>query len=99
MRYFEAKVLVPMGDKAYRVAQWEGFLLHLHKGFHKGAPVQGMTREWGNEYMVPYYVAIKCSDTVDVSAPQGVLAHAIKDIFSEEAVYIAVTELAAPFIC
>lgn len=110
MRYFEAKVLVPdpigiRGDgvkvitKADHQARerWESSLLHLYGGFHKGPPVQGRTLRWGDEKMVPYHVAFEL-ETVDLSAPLGFLTRKVKEIFAQEAVYIAVTELAAPFI-
>ena len=99
MRYFEAKVLVPMRSSWSAQGQWEGLLLRLYGGFHQGPSVQGQTCRWGKERMLPYHVAFDLSDTADVSLKLGPIARAVKDIFGEEAVYIAVTELAAPFIC
>jgi hypothetical protein len=98
MRYFEAKVLVPLDKGAAKVEQWEGFLLHLYSGFHKGASVEGRTAEWGKEYMIPYFVAIKNGVDSDPGATVAPLVRAAKDIFGQEAVYCAVTELAASVI-
>ena len=95
MRYFEAKVLVPLDAGATKVEQWESYLLRLFGGFHKGASVQGRTVKWGTEYMVPYHVAFEdCAWPVYLDS----VATAAKHYFDQEAIYIAVTELVTPFI-
>ena len=96
MRYFEAKVLVPLDAGAAKVERWESYLLRLFGGFHKGASVQGRTVKWGTEYMVPYHVAFEGDSTWYDNL--DALTRAAKHYFDQEAIYIAVTELVTPFI-
>lgn len=98
MRYFGAKVLVPLDAQASMVGQWEEYLLGIYGGFHKGASVEGHTLRWGKEYMVPYHVGFDTVDTADATSVIGFLERTVKDLFAQEAVYIAVTELAAPYV-
>jgi len=98
MRYFEAKVLVPLGVDIAKVTGWETFLAQGYDGFHKGVPVHGNTPKWGPEQMAPYYVAFEESPGRHLEDVVKALKHAVVYYFDQETVYIAVTELAAPFI-
>jgi hypothetical protein len=107
MRYFEAKVLVPVAP-ANRppcfdgTAAFEGRLLARYGGFHVGPEVQGQTLTWGSETMRPYYIGAVFADGY---CREGAayelatrLADDVKEVYGEETVYVAVTELAGPFI-
>lgn len=109
MKYLEAKVLAPVHPKNVAFpsdendrADFEGRLVDRYGGFHVGPQVLGRTSEWGDEAMAPYYVAATFQDgyTREAAAYElgERLADLVKEVYGEEAVYVAITELAGPFI-